>query len=111
MNFVLKERNNVFFLLHCSWKPLYTMINFPSKIITHFILELHFVAVEGKTVHAGNIEDVPIKEKSKFPQDFFPEVIYLLYYLYLALLADKFKFITFLALFLYLGSFFTNNLI
>lgn len=47
----------------------------------HF-LELHFVAVEGKEVHSGNIEDVPIKEKSKFPQDFFPEVVYQLNYFY-----------------------------
>ncbi|XP_039301120.1 inositol polyphosphate-5-phosphatase A [Nilaparvata lugens] len=35
--------------------------------------ELNFQAVEGKEVHSGNIEDIPTKEKSKFPQDFFPE--------------------------------------
>lgn len=41
-----------------------------------FVSEFNFVAVEGKEVHSGNIEDVPTKEKSKFPQDFFPEVSY-----------------------------------
>ncbi|XP_075211072.1 inositol polyphosphate-5-phosphatase A [Lycorma delicatula] len=35
--------------------------------------ELNFHAVEGKEVHSGNIEDITTKEKSKFPQDFFPE--------------------------------------
>lgn len=29
--------------------------------------------VEGKSVHTGNIEAVPTKEKAKFPQHFFPE--------------------------------------
>lgn len=28
----------------------------------------------GHEIHSGNIEDVASKEKSKFPQDFFPEV-------------------------------------
>lgn len=32
-----------------------------------------FVNVEGKEHYVGDIEDVPIKEKSKFPQEFFPE--------------------------------------
>lgn len=30
--------------------------------------------VIGKSIHTGNIETVPTKEKSKFPQHFFPEV-------------------------------------
>lgn len=30
--------------------------------------------VEGKNIHTGNIETVATKEKSKFPQHFFPEV-------------------------------------
>ncbi|KAF6208756.1 hypothetical protein GE061_014495 [Apolygus lucorum] len=34
---------------------------------------LCFEAVEGKSISAGEIENVPTKEKSKFPQDFFPE--------------------------------------
>uniref|UniRef100_A0A0A9XZF2 inositol-polyphosphate 5-phosphatase n=2 Tax=Lygus hesperus TaxID=30085 RepID=A0A0A9XZF2_LYGHE len=34
---------------------------------------LCFEAVEGKSIAAGEIENVPTKEKSKFPQDFFPE--------------------------------------
>ncbi|GLG95250.1 Type I inositol-1,4,5-trisphosphate 5-phosphatase [Gryllus bimaculatus] len=32
-----------------------------------------FVPAKGKEVHSGNIEAVTTKEKSKFPQDFFPE--------------------------------------
>ncbi|RXG50703.1 Type I inositol 1,4,5-trisphosphate 5-phosphatase, partial [Armadillidium vulgare] len=35
--------------------------------------EKKFVNVDGKEHYVGNIEDVPIKEKSKFPQEFFPE--------------------------------------
>ncbi|XP_043268162.1 inositol polyphosphate-5-phosphatase A isoform X2 [Venturia canescens] len=35
--------------------------------------ECSFVPVTGKEVHSGNIEEVSTKEKSKFPQDFFPE--------------------------------------
>uniref|UniRef100_A0A1B6DYI6 inositol-polyphosphate 5-phosphatase n=1 Tax=Clastoptera arizonana TaxID=38151 RepID=A0A1B6DYI6_9HEMI len=35
--------------------------------------EFTFVPVEGKDINSGNIEDIPTKEKSKFPQDFFPE--------------------------------------
>lgn len=34
---------------------------------------LAFVTVKGKDIHSGNIEAVSTKEKSKFPQDFFPE--------------------------------------
>lgn len=33
-----------------------------------------FVSVVGKEFHSGNIEDVPTKEKSKFPQEYFPEL-------------------------------------
>jgi len=36
--------------------------------------EKSFVPVMGHEIHSGNIEDVASKEKSKFPQDFFPEV-------------------------------------
>ncbi|XP_064630080.1 inositol polyphosphate-5-phosphatase A-like isoform X2 [Lineus longissimus] len=32
-----------------------------------------FVPVDGKEVLSGNIESVPIKEKAKFPKEFFPE--------------------------------------
>ncbi|CAG5132364.1 unnamed protein product, partial [Candidula unifasciata] len=32
-----------------------------------------FIEVEGREVLSGNIENVPIKEKAKFPQHFFPE--------------------------------------
>nr|XP_018899008.1 PREDICTED: uncharacterized protein LOC109031743 isoform X1 [Bemisia tabaci] len=35
--------------------------------------EMNFCTVFGKEVYSGSIEDVPIKEKSKFPQDLFPE--------------------------------------
>jgi hypothetical protein len=37
-------------------------------------IEKSFVPVMGHEIHSGNIEDVTSKEKSKFPQDFFPEV-------------------------------------
>ena len=33
-----------------------------------------FKKVEGRTEYSGNIEDVSVKEKAKFPQEFFPEV-------------------------------------
>jgi hypothetical protein len=38
------------------------------------IAAFSFVPARGKEVHSGNIEAVSTKEKSKFPQDFFPEV-------------------------------------
>jgi inositol-1,4,5-trisphosphate 5-phosphatase len=38
------------------------------------IAAMSFVPAKGKEVHSGNIEAVSTKEKSKFPQDFFPEV-------------------------------------
>jgi len=34
-----------------------------------------FLPVTEKTIYSGNIEDIATKEKSKFPQEFFPEVI------------------------------------
>lgn len=36
--------------------------------------ECKFESVGGKEVYSGNIEDVATKEKSKFPQETFPEV-------------------------------------
>lgn len=36
-------------------------------------VECKFITVEGREVLSGNIENVQIKEKAKFPQDFFPE--------------------------------------
>lgn len=46
-----------------------------KKIIPKITLvaEGTFVPVTGREVHSGNIEAVTTKEKSKFPQDFFPE--------------------------------------
>ena len=32
-----------------------------------------FQGISGKEIFSGNIESVPLKEKAKFPQDFFPE--------------------------------------
>ncbi|XP_046565932.1 inositol polyphosphate-5-phosphatase A-like [Haliotis rubra] len=37
-------------------------------------VENKFVPVEGREVLSGNIENIQIKEKAKFPQHFFPEV-------------------------------------
>lgn len=36
---------------------------------------MKFIPVHEKEIHSGNIESVVTKEKAKFPQDFFPEVI------------------------------------
>ncbi|XP_050396837.1 inositol polyphosphate-5-phosphatase A [Patella vulgata] len=36
-------------------------------------VDCKFVPVEGREVLSGNIENIPIKEKAKFPQHFFPE--------------------------------------
>lgn len=33
----------------------------------------------GKSIYTGNIETISSKEKSKFPQHFFPEVIFNIY--------------------------------
>lgn len=43
-----------------------------SVLIWDFV-DKKFVAVEGREVLSGNIENVPIKDKAKFPQNFFPE--------------------------------------
>lgn len=43
------------------------------------VLDQLFVPVFGKEIHSGNIENVAIKDKLKFPQDFFPEVCALNY--------------------------------
>lgn len=37
--------------------------------------ELKFEPVNEREVFSGNIEFVPTKEKAKFPQNYFPEVI------------------------------------
>lgn len=39
-----------------------------------FCLEQEFSPITEKTIYSGNIEHVTTKEKSKFPQEFFPEV-------------------------------------
>ncbi|XP_012942616.1 inositol polyphosphate-5-phosphatase A isoform X2 [Aplysia californica] len=44
----------------------------PDVLIWDFV-DCKFVEVEGREVLSGNIENVPIKEKAKFPQYFFPE--------------------------------------
>ena len=36
--------------------------------------EKTYKVVDGRQEFSGNIEDIPIKEKAKFPQEFFPEV-------------------------------------
>ena len=36
--------------------------------------ECEFVPLLGRQVLSGNIAAVPIKEKAKFPQEFFPDV-------------------------------------
>ncbi|XP_049958900.1 uncharacterized protein LOC126475247 isoform X1 [Schistocerca serialis cubense] len=44
-----------------------------SDVLMWDFSALTFVTVKGKDIHSGNIEAVSTKEKSKFPQDFFPE--------------------------------------
>lgn len=46
-------------------------IHFSNALV---FLDLNFQSLNGRNVHSGNIERIPIKEKSKFPQNFFPEV-------------------------------------
>lgn len=40
----------------------------------YFHLEQEFLPVTERTIYSGDIEHVTTKEKSKFPQEFFPEV-------------------------------------
>lgn len=47
------------------------MLKISLKILSQ---ECRFEPVIGKEVHSENIEAVPTKEKSKFPQETFPEV-------------------------------------
>lgn len=44
-----------------------------SDVLMWDFAAMTFVPAKGKEVHSGNIEAVTTKEKSKFPQDFFPE--------------------------------------
>jgi inositol-1,4,5-trisphosphate 5-phosphatase len=66
---------------------LYFAKNSINNIKIWNFLTHEFEAVEGKTIHTGNIETVATKEKAKFPQHFFPEVsflsIYVLLYQYM----------------------------
>ncbi|KAJ4433875.1 hypothetical protein ANN_16188 [Periplaneta americana] len=47
-----------------------------SDVLMWDFAAMTFVPAKGKEVHSGNIEAVTTKEKSKFPQDFFPEQEY-----------------------------------
>jgi inositol-1,4,5-trisphosphate 5-phosphatase len=49
-------------------------MDYRSFSFIYFLLDNIFVPVFGKEVHSGNIENVTIKEKAKFPKEFFPEV-------------------------------------
>ncbi|BFY98222.1 hypothetical protein BsWGS_01261 [Bradybaena similaris] len=44
-----------------------------SEVLIWDFVDCKFIEVEGREVLSGNIENVPIKEKAKFPQYFFPE--------------------------------------
>jgi inositol polyphosphate 5-phosphatase INPP5A len=52
---------------------LYFVHNSISDVKIWNFLTNNFESLEGKTIHTGNIESVAIKEKAKFPQNFFPE--------------------------------------
>ncbi|KAH9513353.1 Type I inositol 1,4,5-trisphosphate 5-phosphatase [Bulinus truncatus] len=44
-----------------------------QNVLIWDFVDCKFIEVEGREVLSGNIENVPIKEKAKFPQHFFPE--------------------------------------
>lgn len=69
-NFFFRMSTYVLETRHMFWKRI---ILFGVLIV--LFLDLKFQSLNGKEVHSGNIEKVPIKEKSKFPQNFFPEVM------------------------------------
>lgn len=53
---------------------LYFISKSVKSLKTWNFLTHEWEPVDGKNIHTGNIETVPTKEKSKFPQNFFPEV-------------------------------------
>ena len=53
---------------------LYFLHNSLEDCLIWDFVEKTFVPAIGQDIFAGDIEDVPIKEKAKFPQEFFPEV-------------------------------------
>ncbi|ESN96187.1 hypothetical protein HELRODRAFT_67767, partial [Helobdella robusta] len=55
---------------------LYFIHNSVKDVGIYNFAERTFVPAEGKEVFTGNIEHVPIKEKSKFPKDFFPDGVW-----------------------------------
>ncbi|CAB3365870.1 Hypothetical predicted protein [Cloeon dipterum] len=51
----------------------YFVHNSLTDVLIWDFKESDFVPLNGVEIHSGSIEDVATKEKSKFPQDFFPE--------------------------------------
>lgn len=44
-----------------------------EDVMIYDFIECKFIQVEGREVLSGNIENIQIKEKAKYPQNFFPE--------------------------------------
>ncbi|XP_074642951.1 inositol polyphosphate-5-phosphatase A-like [Tubulanus polymorphus] len=52
---------------------LYFIHESVKNVQMYDFIESKFVSINGKEVLSGNIESVSLKEKAKFPKDFFPE--------------------------------------
>lgn len=73
---------NAFFLKQFqALGNLYFISKSVKSLKTWNFLTHEWEPVDGKNIHTGNIETVPTKEKSKFPQNFFPEVRQFIYFL------------------------------
>nr|CAH7752280.1 unnamed protein product [Callosobruchus chinensis] len=59
------------FMLKEIWSRAYKHM----KDVLNTSLSMLMNCFKGKEIHSGNIEAVVTKEKAKFPQDFFPELI------------------------------------
>ncbi|XP_053407882.1 inositol polyphosphate-5-phosphatase A-like isoform X2 [Mercenaria mercenaria] len=52
---------------------LYFIHECVEEVLIYDFIECKFLPVEGREVLSGNIENIQIKEKAKYPQNFFPE--------------------------------------
>ncbi|XP_060559157.1 inositol polyphosphate-5-phosphatase A-like [Ruditapes philippinarum] len=52
---------------------LYFIHECVEEVLIYDFIECKFCPVEGREVLSGNIENIQIKEKAKYPQNFFPE--------------------------------------
>ncbi|KAH3787856.1 inositol polyphosphate-5-phosphatase A-like [Dreissena polymorpha] len=52
---------------------LYFIHECVEEVLIYDFIECKFLPVEGREVLSGNIENIQIKEKAKYPQNFFPD--------------------------------------